>query len=437
MAHKPIYMGRHTIFHGFGRRDIETSPGVQPATWWGSSAIHLPEGTQETVVRLQAEDGGHCGGILYRRGGERTVVVFSHPRADFANHYLIPALLGGGYAAFGGQTRHLGNDIALVHEHLIPDLAAQIQYLRAVGFQKVVLCGNSGGGPLSTFYLSQAATRPPHRLMDTPAGDPYDLNTLDLPLGDGLVLVAAAVSEGVLGLENLDPSVTDEHDPLSHDPALDMFNPANGYREPPRRSAYAPEFLRHYREAQRARCARIDAMARQDIARRRRYRTEMGEPRFTSLPFEERLHITRMASAQTTLTIYRTAANPAVTDLSISPSKREVNGLMTRDPLAANWGSPGFVSVMTPEAWLSTWSGLSSRVNLYEDIKKVESPVLIINFEADVAILPHEAEGYYKNAATEDKALAHIEAGHFPGEAAILATGAVINSWLSRRFPGR
>jgi pimeloyl-ACP methyl ester carboxylesterase len=48
----------------------------------------------------------------------------------------------------------------------------------------------------------------------------------------------------------LDPSVTDETDPLSADPALDPFNPDNG---PP----YSAEFQQAYRQAQRARNERI------------------------------------------------------------------------------------------------------------------------------------------------------------------------------------
>src|ERR1700752_3390764 len=110
MAQKPVFAGRHTIFHGFGRHAHETAPGAKPFTWWGSDDFQLPEGTRERPVRLQAEDGGHSGGILYTLGGEKTALVFNHPRADFANHYLTPFLVAGGYAVYGGKTRYLGND---------------------------------------------------------------------------------------------------------------------------------------------------------------------------------------------------------------------------------------------------------------------------------------------------------------------------------------
>ena len=53
----PQFIGRHTIFHGFGRSPSETPPQAQPFTWWGSDRFRLPDGTRERNVRLQAEDG--------------------------------------------------------------------------------------------------------------------------------------------------------------------------------------------------------------------------------------------------------------------------------------------------------------------------------------------------------------------------------------------
>lgn len=441
MASKPVFAGRHTIFHGFGRSVTETAPGHQPVTWWGSDVFELPEGTRERPVRLQAEDGAHSGGMLYSRGDEKCVIVFNHPRADFANHYLTPSVVAGGYAVYGGQTRYLGNDVNCEHECLCADLAAQIRFLRAEGFEKVVLCGNSGGGPLSTFYQWQANTPPPGRLTTTAAGFEYDLNALDLPAADGLILLAGALSEGALGLANLDPSVVDENDPLSCDPSLDIFNPANGYRPPPESSHYTAEFLTRYRAAQRARCERIDAKAKQDVARRMKYRSLMKGPGFASLQIEEQNYITRMAAATATLVIYRTMADPALTDLSIHPSKRQIIGLMQPDPQTANWTIPGFVQMMTPEGWLSTWSGLSTRCNMHENVRNLTQPLLVVNFEADVTILPFVAEGTYANAACGDKELVQIDADHFafkaggPREAGIAETGARIVEWLRRRFP--
>ena len=195
--------------------------------------------------------------------------------------------------------------------------------------------------------------------------------------------------------------------------------------------------------SQRARCARIDAVARGEIARRRRYGAKMREPGFAALPLEEQNYITRMVTAAKLITIYRTMADPAQTDLSLHPSQRKVLGLMAPDPQMSNWGFPGFVAVMTPEGWLSTWSGLSTRVSMFEDIRKVTQPLLVVNFDADVTILPYVAEGTFANAVSSDKEIVRILADHFafspspPIERGIGETGAAIAGWLKRRFPAR
>jgi len=437
----PQFIGRHTIFHGFGRSPSETPPGAPAFTWWGSDSFRLPEGARQTNVRLQAEDGAHSSGILYFRGGETTAVVFNHPRADFSSHYLTPFLVEAGFAVYGGQTRYLGNDVNCEHECLCADLAAQVRYLRAEGYEKVVFCGNSGGGPLSTFYMAQANTPVGGRLRTTAAGGDYDLNELDLPQADGLINLAGAHSEGHLALANLDPSVIDEDDPLSCDPDLDMFNPANGYRQPPEVSKYSEEFLARYRAAQVDRCRRIDARARQEVARKRKARALMAEPGFAALPLAEQNEITRQAVACNTLVTYRTMADPALTDLSLHPNMRSIIGLMQPDPQTANWSIPGFVQMMTAEGWLSTWSGLSTQVDMHRDAAKVTQPVLSITFDADVTILPYVGKGMFDNAASADKTYVEIAGDHFgfrdqgPREGGIIDAAAAIVDWLSARFP--
>lgn len=427
--------------HGFARPEAETPSGMEPVTLWGSSRFPLPEGTEQTVVRLQAEDYAQSQGILYRRGGEKTVVVFNHPRAGFPSPYLAPFLLEAGFAVFGAMGRNFHNDTPCVHEYLLADIAAQLQYLRGRGYEKIVLLGNSGGGSLSTFYQAQANTAAPDRLTDTAAGDPYDLNTLDLPPADGLVLFAAHVGEGLFGLENLDPSVTDEDDPLSCDPSLDMYNPANGYREPPLSSSYTSEFLERYRAAQVTRCERLDATAREIVERKRKYRTQMQDPSFADLPFHERLQITRLATSSEYLTIPRVGANPAYADLSIDPSTRVVGSLLHPDPHMGNYFLGGFASVMTPEGWLSTWSGLSSRANALENIKKVDQPVLVVSYTADEGILPHEAKAMYENAAADDKSLVFVDGDHYahartePVDAPIIEGADRLVTWLEERYP--
>ncbi|MFN2376171.1 MAG: alpha/beta hydrolase, partial [Candidatus Binatia bacterium] len=230
-----------------------------PSLW---SFDRLPAGTNVENVPLVAEDRGESHGVLYSRGGERTVVCMMHPRGDMSRHYAIPWLLEAGYAAFGQAGRWVNNDIGLIHEILLTDVAASMRELKKRGYETVVLLGNSGGGALYTFYQSQACTPPAERLKTTAAGDPYDLGAFDLPQADGIVQLATHLGQGELMLTCIDPSVIREDDPLSVDPSLDMFNPSNGFQEPDNSSSYSEEFLQRYRAAQRGRVARLDAIAR-------------------------------------------------------------------------------------------------------------------------------------------------------------------------------
>jgi pimeloyl-ACP methyl ester carboxylesterase len=436
----PQWSGSSAFLHGFARSDIEGPPDGNPSTWWGSVNLALPAGVTQTVVRLQAEDGAHSRGILYRRGHETTAVLLNHPRGDFSSHYLVPVLVDAGLAVLGGQVRSFANDSDCIHETLLADIAAEIRYLRSLGFEKVVLLGNSGGGTLFTFYQAQASIEPPDRLTHTPAGDPYDLNALDLPRADALILLAAHLGEGLYALNSLDPSMVDEDDPLSCDPSLDMYNPDNGYRKPPESSRYTAEFLARYREAQRARCERLDAVARDDISRRREAREAMDAPGFSELPAQSRVATERRAQISRYLTVARMDANPAFTDMSLHPSPRSVGSLFGGDdPHAYNYRLGGPASVVTPEAWLSTWSGLSSRANVPGNIAHVHVPLLVINYSRDTVIFPDQVRAIIDDAGTTDTSFVEIDSDHYAQptsgtrEDVIKQVGDAVSSWLATR----
>ncbi len=226
----------------------------------------------QKVVQLYAADGVKSKGILYQpvRGIPRTVVIMAHPRADFAHHYSIPFWVEAGFAAFGQNTRYLNNDSTMLHENLLLDLAAGIKYLREEeGFRNIVMLGNSGGGSLFAYYDSQARLTKGERVASPPGGSAPDLNNFDLPIADGFIALAAHPGQGAVLMGSLDAAVVDESDPFATDPALDMYDERNGFRTPPEPSRYPSEWLARYREAQRARAARIDAIARRHIAEAR------------------------------------------------------------------------------------------------------------------------------------------------------------------------
>src|SRR3954451_7699138 len=227
-----------------------------------------PAGTTCTPLILETEDRAVAHGWLYARGGERTVVVLMHPRANFSHHYLTPGLLDAGIAVLNVNSRWLNNDATLIHEQVLLDVAAALAEARK-RFDRVVLCGNSGGASLFTFYLHQVLAAEGERLTDTAAGDPFDLNRFELPGADAMVYLAGHLGEGHYLLHAIDPSVVDERDPIACDPDLDLYDARNGFVEPPDEPRYATEFLDRYRAAQRSRVQRIDARAREIVAARR------------------------------------------------------------------------------------------------------------------------------------------------------------------------
>ena len=401
----------------------------------------IDAGVGREPVALEAEDGGLTTGILYTRGRHRTVVCFMHPKADMSRHYAVPILLDAGYAAFGQNSRWLNNDELCVHETLLLDVAAGIRFLRRRGFENVVLVGNSGGGSLYTFYQAQAATAPPGRLTQTPAGDALDLNGRDLPQADGLVILAAHLGEGLILRQMIDPSVTDEGDPLSCDPALDPFNPDNGYRHPPESSRYPAEFVERYRRAQHARVERIDAIARRMLARRGEARAAVRDPGFAARPWREQAQALRGSVVTPYIVVYRTEADLRAMDLALDPSARDAGTLFSYRPDLTNYMEFGFARITTPRAWLSTWSAISSNANVPENGRRVTVPALVVSYDGDNAIFPGDARAAFDALASADKQIFTAPGDHYgfgvgtqERTGAPVALGRVVE-WLRERFP--
>jgi alpha-beta hydrolase superfamily lysophospholipase len=362
----------------------------------------LPPGALVSPARLIADDGIESAGWLYQPAGppRRTVLWLAHPRVEFSRHYLIPALLSRGVSVFGQDLRTLHNDSEQVHERLLLDLAVGMRHLRE-RFERVVLVGNSGGGALLASYQDHAQRAPGERPRETAGGGRIDL-TGPMPAGDGLVVFAAHPGEGPFLLGAIDPSVTDESDPLSCDPALDMFNPENGYDLPTRSARYTPEFLQRYRQAQRARVERLDQVARDQIALERDARASLGRPASAY----DLLRSGRRAVPHRLLVVYRTVANPATLDLSLDPSDREVGtifGILGARPEVGNYYAQNLARVVSPRAWLSTWSGVSSRVDFRAAAASLAVPTFFSSASADTDILPAAAESMWSAIAAPDR----------------------------------
>ena len=393
----------------------------------------LPESTHTSAHELTTHDGATVNGLLRTVPGATAVAFLMHPRQDFSHHVLVPELLSRGYAVWTQGARSMGNDLTLLHEQALLDMAAGHVFLRAKGFEQVVSVGHSGGGTLATFYLQQAALAPGDRLTGTPTGKPVPLAEAELPLADGLALMAPHPGQGALLERMIDPSVVDESDPMSIDPALDPYDPANGFATPPASSSYDAEFVERYRAAQRARIARIDAVAWERVERsraaRRRY-DEHGDPldRRTSL-------------ASGVIVVHRTDADLRSVDLALDPNDRPYGSLFGRRPDLTNYGITGFGRLTTPEAWLSTWSANATRADLAACAPGVPVPVLLVELTGDQACFPDDATRFAALFPNPDVTHRRVAGKHFG--AALqegMPTGATlagneIAHWMGERFP--
>ena len=233
--------------------------------------------------------------------------------------------------------------------------------------------------------------------------------------GDGLVLLSAHRGEGHALGQCIDPSVTDEQDPFSCDLSLDMYAADNGFRPPPEWCEYAPAFVDRYRQGQEARVVRLDAIARAHLRRADEAAAQAGAESFASLPWREQQEIQRRQCFEPIMVVYRTMASLHYVDPHLDPSDREYGSLLSDRPDLMNMKALGFARTVTPRAWLSTWSALSSNADVVKNLAGVSVPTLVVNAGRDREIYPRtDAQPIAAAAAARDKTfLEYPRARHY------------------------
>lgn len=175
-----------------------------------------------------------------------TAVFVMHAESDYLQMSACTELSRRGYrvlcannsASKSGTANDLSIDRALL------DAKLGVAWLRSYpGVRKIVLLGHSGGGALLSGYQSIAESgiricQSPEKLLKCP-------DTLaDLPAADGLILMDANFGMSGMTLLSIDPAIVDESTGQKLDPALDLFNPKNGFN--PDGSDYSAEFIKRF-----------------------------------------------------------------------------------------------------------------------------------------------------------------------------------------------
>jgi len=187
-------------------------------------------------------------------------VLLIHRTSNFLSHAGTTELARRGFMVLAMNPRSDNNEAAVDFEKNALDIKSGIDFLRKQpGITKVVLFGHSGGGPATSFYEAVAENGPQYcqganKLVE--CGN----DLAGLPRADGLILVDAHPGVSVNGLRSINGAVLDEHDPRKIDPALDPFNPANGYDA--KAPHYPDAFKQRYFKAQADRMNRLIDLAR-------------------------------------------------------------------------------------------------------------------------------------------------------------------------------
>jgi len=308
------------------------------------------------------------------------------------------------------NSRYRGNDSALIMEKVTLDLAAAVRHARErLGYERVVLGGWSGGGPLSLFYQQQAVRA---SVTATPAGDPPDLTAEELIPADAILLLAAHPSRHRVLCDCIDPAVRDERDPGARDPELDIYAPGSANQPP-----YAPEFLERYRAAQAARIRRITAEVKQRLAALR----EQGRPQ------EEFAFV-----------VHGTLADPRTLDPTIDPNDREPGVSFLGDPRVVNNSPIGLARYCSLRSWLSQWSIDDANADGVRAGADITVPALVVANSADNICTPGYSGGLFDALASEDKSTLTIEgANHYyighDQRPHLQRSAAACTAWLAER----
>jgi pimeloyl-ACP methyl ester carboxylesterase len=305
----------------------------------------------------------------------KTLAVYMHPSSTLQLLPMPQAMAKAGVHVLCAGSRFAKNDTPLVMEKVVLDLGAYVRHAKEKwGYEKVLLCGWSGGGSLSLFYQAQAE-RP--TVTQTPAGDALSMKEAKLLPADAMIFQAAHLSRARMLSEWIDPSVTNEDDPDTCELELDIYHP-----KCPNQPPYSKEFIARFRAAQLARMRNKTAFVKTSLEK---LKAKGGDE-------VERGFIT-----------YRTMADLRFMDPAVDRNDRKPRWCYLGKPETANTGPVGIGRFSTLRAWLSQWSIDDSNADGPRCAGSITVPLLAIENSADDAVPQPHTRIIHDAAASRDK----------------------------------
>lgn len=178
-------------------------------------------------------------------------VILTHRTANFLSHIATAELSRRGFLVLAMNPRFENNEAAVNWDEIALDIKSGVEFLRKQpGITKVILFGHSGGGTSMSYY--QAVAEKGVAVCQGAAKlAPCGQSLAGLPAADGVVFMDAHPGNSINGLRSINPAIID-NDPAKVNPALDPFDPKNGFN-PSGPSSYSPAFRQKYFQAQAAR----------------------------------------------------------------------------------------------------------------------------------------------------------------------------------------
>ena len=134
--------------------------------------------------------------------------------------------------------------------------------------------------------------------------------------------------------------------------------------------------------------------------------------------------------------VHRTMADPRFLDKTLEPNGRKSNWCFLGIPRMVNVGPVGLARFTTLRAWLSQWSEFSNADGI-DCVKRIDTPLLLIENEADDATPPSHTQKIFKSSISSDKIMKGIAgANHYYKDQPEKLKEAVtiVLDWVSQRI---